>query len=160
MIKEVCGALLQQPVDIIAHQTNCRGVMGAGIAKQIKDYMLSKRQYKQYVDMCRIQGSALLGQVQMMPLPNGQLIANCFGEDVPTGKGLDTNYEALKASLTKVCSYAKEHQLSVGIPGLMGCGLAGGDWNIVREMIYEIFSEDTEVIISYFSEADYHKYNN
>lgn len=31
------GDLLQTPFEIIAHQVNCMGVMGSGVAKQIKD---------------------------------------------------------------------------------------------------------------------------
>lgn len=30
------GNLLDAPFQFIAHQVNCRGVMGAGLAKQIK----------------------------------------------------------------------------------------------------------------------------
>ena len=37
MIYNIVGDLLKQDkVDIICHQTNCKGVMGAGIAFQIK----------------------------------------------------------------------------------------------------------------------------
>lgn len=37
MIKIVNGDLLQSNLSLIAHQTNCLGVMGAGIAKAIKN---------------------------------------------------------------------------------------------------------------------------
>ena len=37
MIKIVDGDLLQANVPLIAHQTNCLGVMGAGIARSIKN---------------------------------------------------------------------------------------------------------------------------
>lgn len=36
MIEIVNGDLLQSNLPLIAHQTNCLGVMGAGIAKAIK----------------------------------------------------------------------------------------------------------------------------
>ena len=36
MIEIVNGDLLKADLPIIAHQTNCLGVMGAGIAKSIK----------------------------------------------------------------------------------------------------------------------------
>lgn len=36
MIKIVNGDLLQSNLPLIAHQTNCLGVMGAGIARSIK----------------------------------------------------------------------------------------------------------------------------
>ena len=45
MIKEVEGNLLTYPgLQVIGHQTNCLGVMGAGIAKQIK----AKNPYDHY----------------------------------------------------------------------------------------------------------------
>ena len=36
MIKERKGNLLQADAPMIAHQVNCQGVMGAGIARQIR----------------------------------------------------------------------------------------------------------------------------
>lgn len=161
MITEVQGNLLKQPVDIIAHQTNCVGAMGAGIAKQIRDTLLSREEFQKYVTVCHQKGASLLGQTQLLTLSDGRILANCFGENIPTSRGLDTDYDALMHSLARVRNYACTHNLSVGLPGLMGCGLAGGDWKIVRKMIYDLFSQTPQVnvIISYFSAQDYFKYN-
>ncbi len=161
MIQEIQGDLLKQPVNIIAHQTNCKGVMGAGIAKQIKS-ILPPDQYQRYVAVCQQNdASILLGQTQLLYLPNGQIIANCFGENIPTGTGRDTDYNALMHSIARVRNYARQYNLSVGIPGLMGCGLAGGDWNIVRDMIYKLFIPVPEInlTICYFTLQDYLKWN-
>ena len=161
MIHEIHGDLLKQPVQIIAHQTNCKGVMGAGIAKQIRS-LLPPEQYARYVSLCNQNDAAfLMGQTQMLYLPNGQMIANCFGENIPTGKGRDTDYNALMHSLVRVRNFAKKNNMSVGIPGLMGCGLAGGDWNIVRDMIYKLFVPvpEVELTICYYKIQDYLKYN-
>lgn len=161
MIVERIGDLLaQKDVQIIAHQTNCIGVMGAGIAAQIKKKLLSKDEYEKYTDKCKEYGESLLGKVQLLNASDGRIIANLFGENKPTGKGRDTNYEAIYLCLVKLKNYAvKEHKV-VGIPGLLGCGLAGGDWNIVRAMIRSVFSEeDIVVAITYFNPEDYKKYN-
>ena len=40
MIMEKRGNLLESTEDFIAHQVNCKGVMGAGVAKQIKNKIL------------------------------------------------------------------------------------------------------------------------
>ena len=161
MIKEVQGDLLRQPVDIIAHQTNCVGVMGAGIAKQIKTQLLSKSEYGRYVQVCKEKGAALLGETQRLHAPDGRIIANCFGENIPTGTGLDTDYDALLHSIAKVRNYAKINKLSVGVPGLMGCGLAGGDWAKVRQILYALFDgpDQPDLTICYFSPQDYAKWN-
>ena len=161
MVKEVQGSLLRQCVDIIAHQTNCVGVMGAGVALQIKEQLLTKNEYDKYVSRCREQGSDLLGKTQLLEAPDGRIIANCFGEDIPTGKGKDTDYDALMHSLIKVRNYARMKNLTVAVPGLMGCGLAGGNWEIVRDMLYKLFggSNEPELIICYLDPKEFAKWN-
>ncbi len=161
MIQEIQGDLLKQPVQIIAHQTNCAGVMGAGIAKQIKQQLLPQDQFDRYVTVCKENGASLMGQTQLVYTSDGRMVANCFGENIPTGRGQDTDYDALLHSLARVRNYAKKYNLSVGIPGLMGCGLAGGDWNIVRDMIYKLFTPYPEIklTICYYDLGEYLKYN-
>ena len=141
MITEKTIDLLTTECDIIAHQTNCRGIMGAGVARQIRDKLLSPEKYAAYVSLCKESSSELLGTVQYLPANNGKTIANLFGEDIPTGVSLDTDYDALRRALESLESYAQQHHLSVAVPGYIGCGLAGGDWKIVSKMIYDIFSD-------------------
>ena len=91
---------------------------------------------------------------------NGRLVANVFGENIPSGKGLDTDYEALEHGLRTLYKFAKKEHLIVAIPGLMGCGLAGGDWNIVRSMIENIFgNSEVPLEIVFFLEEDYEKWH-
>ena len=50
MIKIVKGNLLDATEDIIAHQVNCMGVMGSGLAKQIRNkYPEVYANYKDYL---------------------------------------------------------------------------------------------------------------
>ena len=86
----------------------------------------------------------MLFRSQLLEASDGRIIANCFGENVPTGKGKDTDYDALMHSIAKVRNYAKNGNLKVGVPGLMGCGLAGGDWRIVRDILYKLFGGENE----------------
>ena len=46
MIIEKQGNLMQANAWIVAHQVNCKGVMGAGVAKQIRNQLLTKSQYR------------------------------------------------------------------------------------------------------------------
>lgn len=161
MVKEIHGDLLRQPVDILAHQTNCKGVMGAGVALKIKEALLTSDEYKKYVSKCKEYGSELLGQTQLLEAPDGRIIANCFGENIPTGKGQDTDYEALMHSLARVRNYARDNNLTVAVPAFMGCGLAGGDWKVVRNMLYKLFGgkQQPELTICYIDEQEYKKWN-
>ena len=44
------GSLLEADADIICHQVNCQGAMGAGVAKQIADKWPNVK--KEYVKFC------------------------------------------------------------------------------------------------------------
>lgn len=155
MIKESTKNLLKTKADIIAHQTNCKGVMGAGVARQIRDNLLDATEFDKYVVLCKENANKNLGTVQFLELNNGKILANLFGEDIPTGKGLDTDYVALKKALKVLKDYAEENRLSVALPGLIGCGLAGGDWAIVRGMIEEMFADSSvNVEICYLPTAN------
>lgn len=160
MIIERVGDVLQSDAGIIAHQTNCRGVMGAGVALQIKKKLLKEGEYEKYVDLCHEKKPAeLLGTVQLLDTNDGRLVANVFGEDIPTGTGLDTNYEALRQGLHVVRNIAEKERCSVAVPGLMGCGLAGGDWNVVRQMLVDVFgTSSVKLEIVFFSEDDYNEW--
>ena len=120
--------------------------MGAGVARQIKEKLLTSEEFLKYRKICAEYGSNLLGTVQILSATNGKLIANLFGEDVPTGKDLDTSYLSLGQSLWELKKLAEKYGMSIAIPGYIGCGLAGGDWNIVSKIIYEIFEESTVIV--------------
>ena len=51
MIEYIEGDLLKTNVEVIIHQTNCKGVMGAGIALQIKNNY--PEVFKYYVYFCK-----------------------------------------------------------------------------------------------------------
>lgn len=158
MIIEKRGNLLESTEGFIAHQVNCKGVMGAGVAKQIKNKIL-KDNFQMYKIFCNEHSSDfLLGQVQCIPFADDptRYVVNLFGENVPTGKGLDTNYDALKHALSDLYFIAKANHANVAIPAYLGCGLAGGDWNhVYTDLIYSIFGNCDDVIlyIYYLDEA-------
>lgn len=164
--EEVCNLLISDAL-VIAHQTNCSGVMGAGVAKQIKRVSLDDKEYVKYKKLCAQKGSSLLGTCQLLPRKDktGHFVANLFGEDIPTGKGLDTNYDALHKSfldLKKMLHDRRDVKDAVGdapptiaIPAYIGCGLAGGNWDIVyRQILLPLFADSEEdVVICYLPEA-------
>ena len=65
-----------------------------------------------------------------------QYVAHLFAENIPTGRGLDTDYAALRQATAAMMFLAAQQELSqVAIPGYLGCGLAGGDWETVWQRI-------------------------
>ena len=134
------GNLLECTENIIVHQVHCQGVMGSGIAKQIKKKY--PEVFKAYYYTCKTEelknyfGTALICEAN-----DGQYIANVFGQNT-YGKDLHTDYDALKSGLKEVQDFAKEKNLSVALPYKLGCGRGGGDWNTVFDIITEIFFDD------------------
>ena len=127
---------------IICHQVNCKGVMGAGLAKQIRT--MFPFLYERYKRTCNqaAKSEDLLGEAQFSPIRyngNEWLIANLFAQD---GYGRDkcyTDYDALRKALAAVRVVATplpaRTLTTVRIPYKMGCGLAGGSWDIVEQII-------------------------
>lgn len=145
MIKEIKGNLLDTKRGIIAHQVNCKGVMGAGVAKQIRQKLLSKEQFEHYRRMCKENPpEMLLGGCWCYPVNGSKTltVANLFAENIPTGKGLDTDYDALRKSLSVLRNQARVYHMPISIPGYLGCGLAGGDWETVYSKILIPLFED------------------
>jgi O-acetyl-ADP-ribose deacetylase (regulator of RNase III) len=149
MIKIVEGNILDAPEEIIGHQVNCQGVMGAGLASQLRSkYPTLFPRYKEFVNGLPDK-ELLLGCTQVIKVDNYKYIANLFGQ-LKYGRGrLYTHYASLDYSLKLLKEKAKIHKLTVALPYGIGCGLAGGDWNIVYGMIEDAF-EDYEVTIYRF----------
>lgn len=132
------GNILQCTENIIVHQTNCQGVMGSGLAKQIKEAY--PEVYQAYLYYCKTTlPQEILGTSLICEANDGKYVANVFGQ-FSFGEGLQTDYEALRKGLKEVYDFASQNNLSVAIPYKIGCGLGGGDWNTVYDIITDIFS--------------------
>lgn len=114
---------------IIAHQVNCKGVMNAGVAKQIREsYPLVFEKYKEYIPDMQP------GMIQLIQVKEDLYICNLAGQNDYKGEQ-NTDYQAVKTAFQKLFKVAQEKDLPVYIPYMMGCGLAGGDWTKYRGII-------------------------
>lgn len=117
----------------IVHQVNCMGAFGAGFAKylaSISPKILSD--YKAHVakyDDNRI----LMGTFHETYINSHLSIIHIFSQ-YGYGRGkCQTDYDAMRSALE---NFRKEYPETHCIcPYLMGCGLAGGDWNIVEPIL-------------------------
>ena len=149
MIKHIKCDIFESGADIICHQVNCQGVMGSGIAKQVREKFPNV--YKDYKLMCDDEHikENLLGSAQFLFTNSSetQMIANLFAQE---RYGYDgscyTDYDALRSCLEKVALVCVGH--TVAIPYLMSCHRGGGYWNTVYSMIEDVFADsDCEVLI-------------
>ena len=125
------GDILTVPRGIICHQVNCKRVMGAGLAAAIhKKYPLHYEDY--------IKTDAHLGELVTTQMSDDLYIVGIYGQ---LGYGRDkryTDYEALEKGLTAVGVLSSSLGLPVYLPYGIGCGLAGGDWTIVKTIIDKV----------------------
>lgn len=139
-MKVINGDLLKAfsdgEVDVIIHQVNCRGGMGAGIAKSIKKLWPAHfADYLEYISNCSGPGSHLLGDFVETSIGD-QSIIGVFGQNHYGPNKRQTNYAALINGILD-STRSLNSTTRIGIP-LIGCGLAGGDWSFVGQAIEDI----------------------
>jgi O-acetyl-ADP-ribose deacetylase (regulator of RNase III) len=153
-ISIINGDLLDQKTDVIAHQVNCLGVMGAGVAFQIKSKWPDV--YEGYKNFCydelkrlgTLQTRFLLGKCLICTSDDGSpAVANLFGQDRCDNVVRNTNYDAVYDALVHLRKIMENHKWkSVSFPYGMSCGLGGGSWNIIYAMTCDVFqNSDIEV---------------
>lgn len=148
MVKYVKGNLLDSDCNYICHQVNCQGVMGSGIAKQIRERW--PEVYNKYYWYCKNfhnSDTRLLGQVQIV-----DHVINIFSQD---SYGYDgsryTSYDAFEECLRKIREYISKGT-TIGFPKNIGCGLGGGNWKVISALIEEILGDDFDVYIYEYDE--------
>lgn len=134
-IKTIKGDLLKAPEQLIAHGCNAQGVMGAGVAKQIKMwYAGAYEDYRQHY----ISNGLTLGYVIFSPV-NNKIIANCITQQyygrIPNRQYC--SYDAIGACIRYINDYCKNNDIDAFALPKIGCSLAGGDWDIVSLIIEE-----------------------
>ena len=132
-MKFLKGDILDAPHGIIGHQVNCQMVMGAGLAKQIRTkYPIVFQEYKEV--MGKVHSKRRLGKCQMVQVNQNLYVANLFGQFhfAPRGQR-HTDYVALGMALRALQRWRLRvrPELPIFLPQGLGCGLAGGEWNVV-----------------------------
>lgn len=119
---------------VICHQVNCLRVMGAGLALQIKKkfpYVFTAYVEKEDWELgdCQIVKAKYFDEKR-------RFVANIAGQ-FNTGNQNMTDVDSLRRGLRVARDFADANRLQLYIPYMIGCGLAGGDWDEVSKMIGE-----------------------
>ncbi len=140
MIVEIDANLLEYPLDGFGHSCNCFHTFGAGLALRIRQKY--PEAYEADLRHGRRGDISRLGKMSVVKAHDDKYIYNVYGQFNFGGWKRNTDYEALHKGLTAVKEHAIEaNVLRLGLPKNMGCRLGGGNWNIVRAIIDDIFAE-------------------
>lgn len=152
MIKHIKCDIFESGAKYILHQVNCQGIMGSGIAKQVREkYPTVYEQYKLWCNT--MPKDKLLGMMQFVNTREKHNtdfagVVNLFAQ---YNYGYDgkcyTDYNALRHALDSFRNNLIKSS-TIAIPYLIGCHRGGGDWNVVYKMIEEVFADyDGDVLI-------------
>lgn len=138
-VKFIDGDILskrsEDELTYICQQVNCRGAMGAGLAMQIRSQWPVV--YRRYLGLCYGNDGKKLGTYQEILVEPKLYIVNLFGQDGYGRSERQTNYAALATALFSFfrdCAQ-KNQDATIRLPYGLGCGLAGGDWDMVLAII-------------------------
>ena len=150
-MKHSYGNLLEEVKSgIILHQVNCQGVMRSGIAKSIKEKwpIVEEKYLECFTRIPLPESHKLLGQAQVVMIERENLyVVNIFGQHKYGRDGARyTSYDALDAALfnlaVDIAKFGELRNLPIHHP-LLGCGLGGGNWDIVKAIIEANLGSDT-----------------
>lgn len=124
-MKEVTGNVVYADEVAIGHGVNTKGLMGAGVAKAIREA------YPQisgaYIQWCN--NGAQGGDVQLYKVSDERVIVNIASQEVP---GADARYAWLAAGVAR----AVQDLANIGINKMaiprIGAGIGGLDWEAVK----------------------------
>jgi len=142
-MKEICGDILDIKEGWICHQVNLKGVAGGGLAKQIRDKY--PKWFEEYCKDC-MEDKFILGdcswylaehQTQVIDHQIGfknKIICNMFAQNNYGTDKRHTNYYAFAQCLSIIKDSLSE-DIQIYFPYKIGCGLGGGNWEVISEMI-------------------------
>lgn len=131
--------------DVIVHGCNCFHTMGSGIAKEI-----SKR-YPEVLeaDLRTLYGTlSKLGTIEAVRLKRNNVdfhVVNAYTQ-FRYGRGLQLDYNALESCMLSLKKRFPKSR--IGLP-MIGCGLAGGDWDTVAEIFSRTLEGLDVTVVSY-----------
>jgi O-acetyl-ADP-ribose deacetylase (regulator of RNase III) len=139
--KYIVGDITQTELKYIAHGVNCQNKMGSGVARALYEkFPQIKEEYHNYMN--ENGWDEYLGSTQMVQ-SGDKYIFNCWTQEFYGYDGKRyVNYAAISKCFNDIVGIISGNILA--IPKI-GCGLAGGDWKFVEQLINDTVGDDLEI---------------
>ena len=126
---------------VICHCCNALGAWGKGFVVPLgQKYPIAREKYLKFIKMTKEENR--FGSVSFAKATDNIIVANIIGQYniYPKDGKIPLDYEALEKGFRSVIEMFQTNNipLTVHMPKI-GCGLAGGDWNRVEEIIKNTF---------------------
>lgn len=140
MIIEIEGDLLESDCNVIGHCCNCFHTMGAGIALQIK----KKFPLAYDVDAKTPYGDREKMGTNSQIFCNGKFVVNMYAQ-YQYGYGNHFHLPSFKLCLERMLNdFGAVNK--IGLPYMIGCGLAGGNWEETKKVIEEVTNKFERIV--------------
>lgn len=139
--QEVHGDLFGAAADYIAHGCNTKGVMGAGVAKVVRDKYPDF--HRAYQELCRSTDPALLAGTAQVDHRYG--VINLFTQVAP---GPDARLDLIKRSLWDAHMQLPP-EATMAIPRI-GAGIGGLAWSDVAQVVRKFAQDSGRSVTVYY----------
>lgn len=136
MVVYKTGDILKSDAEVIVHGCNCKNNMGAGIAVQIKQRFpraWAEDQKTVWGDVNKLGNFTFVSSFN--EYGHTVVIVNAYTQYNYTAHEVDVDYDALEEAMERICEMWPDKVISMP---RIGCGLAGGDWEVVEEILSRI----------------------
>jgi len=154
MIEHITGDLLSVTEGYIIHGCNAQGIMGAGVAKLIKEkYPLAFKDYALCLQAKRTLNKPALGTSTYSVQPDNVVIVNAVTQEYMGTDRRHTDYDAVRTCFEEFVDEIDSHQnIFEDVPRvlnfpLIGCGLGGGEWEVIEQIIEEEIDDSFKKVL-------------
>ena len=146
MITYVTGDLLGATQKVVIHGCNDAGIMGAGVARQIRARWPNV--FEVYALKHKVFGLRL-GDIVPVATPDGKIIVNAITQTGFGRNGRYVDYDAVETCMRKINERAVDWEVNeIALPRI-GAGLGGGDWNTIEGIIVKTATNFIPVVYDY-----------
>jgi len=148
MVRYEDGDILTSDANVIFHQVNCQMAMGSGLARQVRRWC--PKHYEDFIGYSKtMKPEELLGDWICTKYNNHTKVVGLFGQLNYGTTKRHTDYNALEKGLVEIKEIVNllpnnYPNCRFAVPYNLGCGLAGGDWNVVRAMLIRLFGDTSD----------------
>lgn len=150
-MKTIEGNILQSNVPVIIHQCNCFHKMGSGFAKTLRQKypcVYESDKNTKYGDKGKLGGFSL---AKIQNEPYLKYVFNLYSQYKYGTNKKYTDYCALEEGIAQILYWCQLKGINrVGIPYLIGCGLAGGDKQTVLQILLKVQKQFEQIQIQLY----------
>ena len=110
-----------------------------------------KKPENQYREWFKSKDGFKLGKVQFVQVEEDLWVANLIGQhkiNKDENGNAPIRYDAIEQGLEEVASFAIENKANIHMPRI-GCGLAGGKWEMIEPIILKTLSDNNIEVTVY-----------